>query len=182
MLLRRFSCSHLFSVLLLGKVCCPIVLFSEVLFSPYWGKSQVSHQCIFFWVNIQKPSWLTEKSSNEMNLLISVFHFSPIIWYFYAGKIHLRCFPFQCFHFLNRSQDARGSACRKVSLVTSVPHSQEDRFASLLMEDTLWAETLMNCQRHYIAWHGHADLGHMDLVKIVVWWKSQSLCCVFLNT
>ena len=114
-----------------------------------------------------------------MNLLISVFHFSSIIWYFYAGKIHLRCFPFQCLHFLNRSQDARWSACREVSLVTSVPHSQEDRFASLLMEDTLWAETLMNCQRHYIAWHGHADLGHMDLVKIVVWWKSQSLCCPF---
>ena len=125
---------------------------------------------------------MTEKSSNEINLLISVFHFSPIIWYFYAGcifKIHLRCFPFQCLHFLNRSQDAMWSDCREVSLVTSVPHSQEDRFASLLMEDTLWAETLMNCQRHYIAWHGHADLGHMDLVKIVVWWKSQSLCCLF---
>ena len=75
-----------------------------------------------------------------MNLLISVFHFSPIIRYFYAGrifKIHLRCFPFQCLHFPIRSQDARWSACREVSLVTSVPHSQEDRFASLLMEDTL---------------------------------------------
>ena len=114
-----------------------------------------------------------------MNLLISVFHFSSIIWYFYAGKIHLRCFPFQCLHFPIRSQDARWTACREGSLVTSVPHSQEDRFASLLMEDTLWAETLMNCQRHYIAWHGHADLGHMDLVKIVVWWKSQSLYCPF---
>ena len=117
-----------------------------------------------------------------MNLLISVIHFSPIIWYFYAGcifKIHLRCFPFQCLHFPIRSQDARWTACREGSLVTSVPHSQEDRFASLLMEDTLWAETLMNCQRHYIAWHGHADLGHMDLVKIVLWWKSQSLCCLF---
>ena len=78
-----------------------------------------------------------------------------------------------------QSQDALWSPCWEVSLVTSVPHSQEDRFASLLMEDTLWAETLMNCQRHYIAWHGHADLGHMDLVKIVVWWKSQSLCCPF---
>ena len=95
------------------------------------------------------------------------------------SRFTLRCFPFQCFHFLNRSQDTSRSACREVSLVTSVPHSQEDRFASLLMEDTLWAETLMNCQRHYIAWHGHADLGHMDLVKIVVWWKSQSLCCPF---